>query len=276
MAEDQNQSTPLIRVLDVFGNIFVLNVLFVVFSIPIVTIGASTTAMYTMALKMVRKEEGHMVKGFIDAFKRNFKQATLAWMIELAAFAVLWAEYTLINNFTGTMASFYSVVFAIEAIVVALTLPFLFPLIASFENTLWNTIKNAFLLSISNPWSWIKIVIAWFAPIYLSLNYAIIILSTWYMWLLLFFGLIAYGTSFTINKVFKKIARTQEENLEFAEKKAEKERQEAIKAQEKSEREAEARKRALAKIGSANVEDETEEGTEEEVKEENVAEATEE
>ncbi len=255
MTEDQNQNTPLIRVLDVFGNVFVLNVLFVIFCLPVVTIGASTSAMYTMGLKMVRKEEGHMVRGFWEAFKSNFKQSTIAWLIEVFVIVTLWGMYTMVGNIDGAISSFYSVVFVIEFVVAVLTFPFVYPLIAAFENTLWNTFKNAFLLSVSNLWSWAKIFVAWFAPVFISLNYAFIILNTWYMWLLLFFGLIGYGTSHTVNKVFKKIATTQEENIEFAAQKEERERKEKAAALAKAEKEAIARKEALAKIGSKTFEE---------------------
>ena len=75
------------------------------------------------------------------------------------------------------------------------------------------------------------------------------------MWLLLFFGLIGYGTSHTVNKVFKKIATTQEENIEFAAQKEERERKEKAAALAKAEKEAIAREKALAKIGSTSFEE---------------------
>jgi hypothetical protein len=94
--------------------------------------------------------------------------------------------------------------------VVALVLPFLFPLIARYKNTLWNTYKNAVLLSVGNLGSWVKIVLAWCVPVFVSVAYPIVFFYTWYLWLILAFGVIAYGTSFTINKVFKRIERAQE------------------------------------------------------------------
>lgn len=214
MAEPVEQQNRISKGLETFGNIFALNILFVVFSIPIFTIGASLTALYSMMLKMLRKEEGTIIKGFIQAFKSNFKKATLAWLIMIAAFVVLVGQYIYINNFEGELVSFYMVFIVIECVVVAMVFPFLFPLIARFENSLWNTFKNAFLLSISNIGSWLKITIAWFAPIYISLHYPIVILSTWYLWLLILFGVIAYGTSFTIRKVFNKVSETQEKAAE--------------------------------------------------------------
>jgi len=112
-------------------------------------------------------------------------------------------------NFEGNIAAAYIVVIVVELVLMAFTLPFLFPLIARYDNTLANTFKNAFLLSVSNFGSWLKIFFAWFAPLFLSIWYPEIFLLTWYMWLLLIFGLIAYGTSFTMRKVFDKISEVQ-------------------------------------------------------------------
>jgi uncharacterized membrane protein YesL len=221
--DEKFQGRPgLARALEVFGNVFVLNVLFVIFCIPVVTVGASLTALYSMTLKMVNKEEPSMVKGFIRAFKKNFKKATIAWAIVLAALVAIWGEMLYISNFEGTMANVYMFVVAAECIVLALTVPLVFPLIARFENTMWNTFQNAFLLSVSNLWAWVKIFLAWFAPIFLSLYYPSIFLNTWYLWLIIVFGLIAYGTSVTINKIFERVTTEKEKKIEKEEEKKKK------------------------------------------------------
>lgn len=214
MEENHASQSRLVRGLDVFGNVFVLNILFVVCCIPVVTIGASLTALYSVMLRMARKEEGTAVHGFFHAFKANFKQATIAWLIVLVAFVAIWGEVVYIMNFDGVMASVYTILVVVEAIVLLLTLPFLFPLIARFDNTIWNTFRNAFLLSVSNLGSWLKVFLAWFAPLFISFYYEFIILSTWYLWLLILFGLIAYGTSFTLRKVFDRVGDEKEKKIE--------------------------------------------------------------
>lgn len=222
-----DRNAKLARGLEIFGDIFALNILFIIGCIPIITIGASLTALYSMMLKILENEECTIARGFFEAFKANFKKATAAWMIIIFALIAVWGQWLYINNFQGAMASVYMVLGVVECAVIVLVLPFLFPLIAKFENTLWNTFKNAFLLSVSNLGSWLKISLAWFAPIFLSLYYPVIILSTWYLWLLILFGLIAYGTSHTVRKVFDRVADTQEKNEEKEKNKAEEMRRKA-------------------------------------------------
>ena len=60
-----------------------LNILFLVCSLPIFTIGASFTAMYYVTLKLAENEEGYIARGFLKSFKQNFKQATIIWLILL-------------------------------------------------------------------------------------------------------------------------------------------------------------------------------------------------
>ena len=212
MRSDNNEPSKVYYAMETFGNIFLLNVLFILFSLPIVTIGASLTALYSVMMKIVRKEEGGVFEGFKRAFFENFKQATLTWLSLIVVCIVMYAEYLLVSTSTGVIASIYLIILVIELILISLTLPFLFPLIARFDNTFFKTIQNAFLLSVSNIGSCLKIFLAWFMPIFIMFRYPDIFYMLWYLWILIAFGLIAFGSSFTIRKVFDRIARVQEEN----------------------------------------------------------------
>ena len=64
------------RTCEKFGDLFLLNILFTITSLPVITIGASFTALYSMTFKMVRNEEMAIKDGYFKAFKRNFKQST--------------------------------------------------------------------------------------------------------------------------------------------------------------------------------------------------------
>lgn len=78
-----NYDNPVWRFIGKFGDLIVLNILWIITSIPIVTIGASTTAMYYVTLKLVRDEDGYTIRSYFRSFKENFKQATVIWLIML-------------------------------------------------------------------------------------------------------------------------------------------------------------------------------------------------
>ena len=205
MSGNELKRSKLFGVLDVLGNLFVLNLIYILFSLPIVTIGASTTAMYSVTIKMVRKEDGPLWAGFVKEFKGTFARATKLWFIILGVLACVFAQYLIVVNYPGTLADIYLVVIVIELLLIFVGIPFIFPLQARYDNGVISTIKNAFLLSVSGLGACIKINIAWIGPIALSIIYPKLFLFTWYFWLILFFALIAYMASFSANRIFDKV-----------------------------------------------------------------------
>ena len=68
-----NLDSPIMRFLSKVCDLMILNVMCIICCLPIVTAGASITALYTITMKMVRGEESYIFKGFLKAFKENFK-----------------------------------------------------------------------------------------------------------------------------------------------------------------------------------------------------------
>jgi uncharacterized membrane protein YesL len=198
------------RGLDAFGNMFALNICFIVGCLPIFTIGASLTALYAMCIRLQEDEEETVVAGFIHEFKRSFKQATAAFGLVVLVLVIMYGEAVYVANSSGFMSLFYTVTFYLLLVMLGLTVFFLFPLIARYDNKLSVLIKNSFMLSVGYFWSWVKVAVAWIAPIAFFIIYDTLFLEFWYLWILLLFGAIAWGTSHTIRKVFEK----NEERLE--------------------------------------------------------------
>ena len=130
-----------------------LNLLWFVCSIPIFTIGASTTALYYASLKLVRGEENHIGQQFFHSFKENFKQATVLWLILLGIGLFLGADgyivYHLRASSTGTAAVLWTLIMALliaAGVVYVIVLTQIFPLLASFSNTNLAMLKNSFLI----------------------------------------------------------------------------------------------------------------------------------
>ena len=130
-----------------------LNLLWFVCSIPIVTIGASTTALYYASLKVVRDEDSHVAALFFRSFRQNFKQATVLWLILLGAGLFLGADgyilYHLRLSSNGTMAVMWTLILAVviaAAVVWVIVAEYVFPLLASVANTNKAMLKNAFLI----------------------------------------------------------------------------------------------------------------------------------
>lgn len=130
-----------------------LNLIWFICCIPIVTIGASTTALYYTSLKIVRENDHSLVRKFFHAFRENFRQSTILWLILLAAGLVLAGDgyivYHLRASSTGIPAVMWTLILAVliaAGVVYVIVLFFVFPLVASVSNTNMAMLKNAFLI----------------------------------------------------------------------------------------------------------------------------------
>ena len=99
----------LARCLNCIGNLMILNILTLICCIPLVTAGAAMTALYTMTMRMARNEEGSIVREYFQAFKENFKQATILWMIFGSLMVFLAFDIYILRSITGTFGLVYRI-----------------------------------------------------------------------------------------------------------------------------------------------------------------------
>ena len=104
-------------IMEKIADFLILSVLYLLFSIPIVTAGASATALYTVTLRMARHEEKKTARGFWNAFRENFRQATLIHLI-LTAVLLLLVFYALaVSILPGNLQTVFGVLTGIFLIV---------------------------------------------------------------------------------------------------------------------------------------------------------------
>jgi len=192
---------PVAHALARFLDFIMLNIIFVICSLPIITIGASATAMYTVMLKIVKNEEGYIVKGFFQAFKENFKMSTIAWLIILPINLIIYLNIYL-SNYLPVLSNAFIVFFFILGMVFMFGCVYVFPLIARYENSLKITFKNAFLLAIARLPYTILIVIISVAPVVITVLDLQTLVFGILVWLVIGFSLVAWLNSIILRRVF--------------------------------------------------------------------------
>lgn len=212
-----NPEAPLMQGLGKIADMMLLNLLTVLLSIPVVTAGAAVTALYDATWRSIQ-DEGSIYKAFFQAFKSNFKQATILWLLTLVTGALL--VFSLIFYVTNEMMVLV-VLSSIMLLLWAVTVAWVFPLQSRFENPVKNTIKNAVLCGLGYfPRSLVMAVLnllPWAVFLFLT--------SVWFqmgfIWIILWFALAAYVNMMVIRKPFKKLmgiedvpAEKEEENAE--------------------------------------------------------------
>ena len=124
-------------------NIFWLSILWLLCCIPVITIGASTIALYYVMLKLVKDEETTVTREFFHSFKQNFLQSLPVTVIVLVVVVVLVADFHILGAAGRAQGASFMYGFCIVlGIICAAVFSYVFPLLAKFENTVKKTFEN--------------------------------------------------------------------------------------------------------------------------------------
>lgn len=199
--------SPVMRFLSRMGDLMILNLLVTLCSLPIITIGASVTAMHYVMLKLVRGEEGYITRDYFKSFKMNFKQATVIWLIMLAFLVIFGVDYYLVVfSGIGFPQGLQKILTAIAIILVVVS-AYIFPVLSRFDNTVRSTLKNGCIMSIMALPKAIVMTILFVVPVW------ILFMAPRAIPLVLLFGmsLPGYLSAMLYSQTFRKFEPQQEE-----------------------------------------------------------------
>lgn len=201
---------PLMQWLSKVADLMILSLLALIFCIPVITVGASLTALYYMALKIVRDEQVSIFKGFMKSFKQNFRQATIIWLIQVVVMAVLVLDYFILYKNPEMAPNLVVQVLYMATVLLALAIfTFIYPVLSKFDNSIPRTFKNTFLMSIMQFPKIILMIVFWALPPIIG----ILVFQLFPLVLLFGMSLPAYGCALLYNKFFK---RMEDQMLEQA------------------------------------------------------------
>ncbi len=140
-----DMENPVMRALAVACDLLLLNLLALLCCVPVITAGASITALNDLTIRIVRQEDEYIVRPFFRSFADNFRKATLLWLLVLLAAALLGVDYLAALSYIPALRVG---IIAIGIIVFAVAL-YAFALLARYENSLRATVRNAAALSVA-------------------------------------------------------------------------------------------------------------------------------
>ncbi|MDO5134404.1 MAG: DUF624 domain-containing protein [Eubacteriales bacterium] len=142
------------------ADLMILNLLCLVCCIPVVTIGASLTALFYVTLKMARNEESYIVRSFFRSFKENLKQSLVINLIMLVTGLLLYLDLMISRGVEGTFGTVLMFVFTVILVIYLMLFMYIYPVLAKFYNSIKNTFTNAFLMSIRHlPYTLLMILV---------------------------------------------------------------------------------------------------------------------
>lgn len=218
--------SPLMRFLGRVADLMILNLLFLATSLPVVTVGASLTAMHYVALRMVNGEEGGVVRDYFRSFRQNFLQATAIWLLLLVFALLLWYDLRSVWSAAGYLNTLVKVLSLVACAALVMILLYVFAILSKFNNTVRGTLKNAVSLALRHPGRTVSMFMLPFACAALTLYTQATIRWGMFAWLAIGFALITWCNSFLLKKIFdeaiEESARRQEADAPAEEKEEDK------------------------------------------------------
>ena len=182
-------------------NLMLLNILWIVSCIPIVTAGSATVAMYTVLMRCISGKDDAVLKPFFRAFKENFRSTAPLWLLTLIIGAVMAAE---IFYLSVGAPLWLKVIFYVLLFVYGSAVSYLYPLLARYQTTGKAALFNSFALSVRHLLSSLCVVTLNALPIVLAIGFPAIFWKTVLVWTLIGFSLIGYLNLKILLPVFKK------------------------------------------------------------------------
>ena len=203
-----NLDSPILKVLGTLADMCLLNIMTLLGCLPIITAGASLTAMHYVMLKIVRNEEGYIWKDFWKSFKENFRQGTCIGLILLAFVVFFLVDCYIFKSLVEEISLPLLAIAGAFALFLYMIYLYVFPLLSHFHNTVLGTIKNAFFVGIMAFPQTVLMMIVSALPLVLVYQY------TQILPLVLMFGFTgpAFFCAWLYSKIFKRLEPKAIEN----------------------------------------------------------------
>ncbi|MFT3888737.1 MAG: DUF624 domain-containing protein [Arachnia sp.] len=199
--------SALMRFLNRFADFMLVNLLFVGTSLPIVTLGASITALNATAMKQVKGDDESVVTTYLASFKENLRQGIVLGLISGLLVLVLVAWYVVIENLNvpELLRVALWIAFSLVAFRVGLMLLYVFPYQAAFVDNLRTVFRNARLMSLRHLPSSLMMIVVLGLPIVVSVFYPQVV-GYGLLWLLVGFAAVAYANATFLVRIFSAYA----------------------------------------------------------------------
>ena len=185
------------------ANLALINIWFIICSLPVFTIGAAFTALMDIAWKMTLGTEGTAItKAYFRSFKDNFRKSTAIWLIQIPLFLILAADFFIgiRSGLKGGMTVAFFAIFLIGLMIVLFTTWYSLTMQAIFDNTVGNMIKNGLMISFARFPYTLGIAVCLLSPgilLLMSPRKAYFFLP---LLAIIWFGAAAYGAAFIFRK----------------------------------------------------------------------------
>ena len=190
---------PIWKFMELFVELVKLNIIFLLTSLPIVTIGASITAMNSVCFKLREKRVGYIVDDYFNAFRGNFKNSTITWIVFLCYLVTL---VMAINSRALNLGTI--IMLGIASSMVLTVVIYALAMFARFDNGLLDTIVKASLIGVVGIPYIIVIMLMMIALTMATFTTYLTMFIALPMWILFGFSTVGYISAVFYLRVFRR------------------------------------------------------------------------
>lgn len=199
-----NIDNPIMQFISKIFDLVILNLIFILSCIPVITVGASLSALYYVSLKMVRGEDPYIWQNFWKAFRQNFKQSTIVWVLYLLIITFIGMDFYIINSQDTVLFAVIRVGLWVVCAVLLSMFLYVFPVISHFVCTTKQALKNAAFMAMGHlPYTIILLavcgLILYLCTVSVTTFALVIVLSG-----ICGFSVIAFTYCILFDRIFKK------------------------------------------------------------------------
>lgn len=207
-------TSPLYRFFNRIADLICVSLLTMLFSIPLITVFAAITAAHNVIQDMVFDTESTIFRKFLQAFRANFKQATVSGIIMLAVLVIALSNFCWFpRQFFGELSATLSIIFGIFLYLILAVSACIFPLIARYHNSIIQHVKNAMILCIYALPRVFLVTIINILPLLISIFNPAFLIYTLVFWTFLGLGTSVYLSNSLLRPVFLQIEARKHKNM---------------------------------------------------------------
>ena len=207
------QDTPAAVFLRLMADLMIVNIITVICSFGVITMGASLSAMYAVLFQRER-DEGTVavISTFFKAFVKNFLKATALELIVVLVVGVAAGDFWFAMNAEQPIRTLYVAVGTIIALLALILFIMAFPQQSIYRNTLFNYLKNSLVLAMCAPGQTLLALAAWIVPWYFAITEIEVLTSFGVIYMVFGLSLPAWATVKLLKKVFDRTKQEMEES----------------------------------------------------------------
>ena len=183
--------------------LLVLNILYLVTCLPLITIGAANTALAAATMKMIEGKEGNVAIEYLHAFISNFKMATYFNLLFGVINVLVLLNYLFAGAVSSPLRPFVYFSLGLAGLISLVGMTFIYPYIARFDDGIMTTTKNTSLLILKHGKLSLLILLVAIIPVLLAILSPLLMVFSIYISAFIGFALLTYLKSLLLLSIYK-------------------------------------------------------------------------